>query len=529
MSAPALHKEVHRLLAAADLPRAAQACESLNREHPGYAPGWSTASSIALRLGDPREALRRVDVAASLTARDPLILLQKAHCLIVLRRNAEAFAVAESTRALADGNPAVLDALGTLFSATNEEARALACYDQAVAMAPSKPRYLFNRATVKRFLGDLAGAEQDYDRVIALDPKDYEAYNNRAELRSQRPDRNHIAALEALLVARIPDWRGEVQIRYALAKELEDLGRFEESFAHLEIGSGLRRRHLQYDVAVDVATADWIAEAFPHAPEPSIPGCESREPIFIIGLPRSGTTLVDRILGSHSQVHAAGELDSLAQAIVAACHGIAGQPNIPRRRMVQLSGSLDFAALGRDYLQRARPPALTAPRFTDKMPMNHLYCGLIRRALPNARIIHVTRRPMAACYAIYKMLFKDGYPYSYDIHDLACYYAAYRKLMGHWQSTIPEHIYELSYERLVTDQIGESQRLLAFCDLEWEDACVEFHRNPAAARTASASQIRRPMYRSSLSLWRNYERQLDPLRRALIAAGVPDVEPPGAN
>ncbi len=526
VSAPSLHGEVHRLMAAGDLQRAARACESLNTAHPGYAPGWATASSIALRLGNPQEALRRIDVAASLAASDPKILIQRAHCLFALRRAPEALHVAESARSLAGGNPAVLDAVGTLFSTANEEARALACYDEAVAGAPANPVYWFNRATVRRFLGDLTGAEQDYDRVIALEPRDYEAYYNRAELHPQTPDRNHIQALEALLAAGIPDRRGEVQIRFALAKELEDVGRFAESFAQLQGGAGLRRRHLRYDVAVDAATADWIIEAFPHPPGPSLSACESREPIFIVGLPRSGTTLVDRILESHSQVRSAGELDCFAQAIVAACRGIAGKANIPREQLVKLSASIDFAALGREYLQQARRPETHEAHFTDKMPLNYLYCGLIRRALPNARIVHVTRRPMAACYAIYKTLFKAGYPYSYDFDDLARYYAAYRKLMAHWQATMPAQLYELSYESLVTDQVGESRRLLAFCGLEWEEACAEFHRNPSAAKTASASQIRRPIYRSSVSLWRNYERQLEPLRRALTAAGIADVEPP---
>jgi tetratricopeptide (TPR) repeat protein len=526
VSAPSLHKEAHRLLAAGDLQRAAQACESLNAAHPGYAPGWATGSSIALRLGDPQEALRRADVAASLAASDPAILIQRAHCLFALRRTPEALHVAESARSLAGGNPAVLDAVGTLFSMANEEARALACYDEAVARAPANPAYSFNRATVKRFLGDLTGAEQDYDRVIALEPRDYEAYFNRADLRRQTTDRNHIPALEALLAAGIPDWRGEVQSRFALAKELEDVGRFAESFAQLQSGSGLRRRHLRYDVAVDAATADWIIDAFPHPPVAAISGCESREPIFIVGLPRSGTTLVDRILESHSQVRSAGELDCFAQAIVAACRGIAGKSNLPREQLVKLSGSIDFPALGREYLEQARPRAASKPHFTDKMPLNYLYCGLIRRALPNARIIHVTRRPMAACYAIYKTLFKAGYPYSYDFDDLVRYYAAYRKLMAHWQSAMPAHLYELSYEDLVADQIGESRRLLAFCNLEWEEACAEFHRNPSASKTASASQIRRPIYRSSVSQWRNYQAELEPLRRALTAAGIPDVELP---
>ena len=205
---------------------------------------------------------------------------------------------------------------------------------------------------------------------------------------------------------------------------------------------------------------------------------------------------------------------------MAACRSPRVGRHLQREQLVELSGSLDFAALGRDYLRRARPPALAKPHFTDKMPLNHLYCGLIRRALPNARIIHLIRGPMAACYAIYKTLFKDGYPYSYDIEDLARYYAAYRRLMQHWERTMPGAILEVRYEDLVADQTGQTRRMLQYCGLEWEAACAAFHENPSATTTASASQVRRPIYTSSVAQWRHYEAQLSELRDRLLSAGI---------
>jgi hypothetical protein len=188
--------------------------------------------------------------------------------------------------------------------------------------------------------------------------------------------------------------------------------------------------------------------------------------------------------------------------------------------LVARSASCDFAALGRDYLSRVRAGGVPATRFSDKMPLNYLYCGLIQRALPHARIVHVTRRPMAACYAIYKTLFKDGYPFSYELGELAQYYAAYQKLMRHWEAILPGRIHQVSYEALVADQAGVTRRLLDFCGLEWEDGCLEFHRNPAPANTASAVQVRRRIYDTSVSQWRHYEKQLEPLRAHLTAIGV---------
>ena len=418
-------------------------------------------------------------------------------------------------------NPVLLDAIGGVFSHASDQERALAAFDRAVALAPANPHFMFNRAAVYRFLGRVHAAEADYDRVIALQPADYEAYLNRSELRTQSADSNHIGELEALLARGIEDWQGEVQVRYALAKECEDTGDYERSFQHLEAGAKMRRDHLQYDVAVDVATVDWIIDAFPGKAAATGRGAAPLEaPIFIVGLPRSGTTLVDRILGSHTAVHCAGELTHFALCIVDAVGRRSGAAQLARRELVAGSASLDFAALGRDYLARVPAVPAHARRFIDKMPLNYLYCGLIRRALPNAKIVHLTRQPMAQCYAMYKTLFKDGYPFSYDLGEIARYYIAYRRLMDHWHATLPGAILTMSYEALIEDQLAQTRELLDFCGLGWQDACAEFHRNPAPSTTASAVQVRRPLYDTSVSQWRRYASHLAPLTEQLRAAGI---------
>jgi tetratricopeptide (TPR) repeat protein len=451
------------------------------------------------------------------------MLIKRAQSLLALGRVPESCEAAAAALLNAPPDPALFDAIGSLFSRAEDQRRALAAYDQAVTLAPNNPHFIFNRATVRRFLGQLAEAEADYDRVIALSPADYEAYTNRSELRAQSVGANHIGELEALVARGIADWRGDVQVRYALAKEYEDIGAYEKSFQQLRQGAKKRREHMRYDVATDVATVDWIIDAFPAASietSPSGSGAPSDAPIFIVGLPRSGTTLVDRILGSHSKVHSAGELDHFALCIVDAVRRRNGGTPLPRRDLVAQSADLDFPALGREYLERARNAAVGDVRFTDKMPLNYLYCGLIRRALPNAKIVHVSRRPMAACYAMYKTLFKDGYPFSYDLGEIGRYYVGYRRLMNHWQTAMPAAIYPLSYEALVADQQGETRRLLDFCGLDWQDACAEFHRNPSPTTTASAAQVRRRLYDSSVSQWRHYAAELAQLNSLLSAAGI---------
>jgi Tfp pilus assembly protein PilF len=478
-------------------------------------------------------ALGQIDRALGIEPKEAKSLVYRAQCLAALARSREACEAAAEALRTAPTDATVLDSIGGVFSRADDQQNALAAFDRAVALAPGNARFIFNRATVLRFLGRIGEAEADYDRVIALEPNDHEAYLNRSELRTQSADANHIGVLEGLLAHGIEDWRGEVQIRYALAKEYEDTGEHGKSFQQLEAGAKKRRDHLQYDVAADVATVDWIIEAFPSTPVYD-PDAAERErgnapldsPIFIVGLPRSGSTLLDRILGSHSAVHCAGELNHFALSVVDSVRRCSGAAPSTRRELVARSAGLDFAALGRDYLARVTPAPAGARHFTDKMPLNYLYCGLIRRALPNAKIVHVIRQPMAVCYAMYKTLFKDGYPFSYDLNDIARYYIAYRRLMDHWNSSMPGAILTMSYETLVEDQLGCTQQLLDFCGLEWQDACAEFHRNSTPATTASAVQVRRPLYNTSVDQWRQYGAHLAPLNDQLSAAGIATGWPP---
>jgi tetratricopeptide (TPR) repeat protein len=488
--------------------------------YPRFAAGWYLASVVAMRGRRAGEALTSIDRALKIEPSSARFHLQRAQCLAALSRWPDALEAAGIARKHAPSDPSILDGVGTLCSYANDQRRALAAYDQAVSLAPNNPGFLFNRAAVRRFIGDLAGAESDYDRAISLKPDDYEAYKNRSDLRPQTRDRNHTSELEGLLTRLESSPRAQVLIRFALSKEYEDLGDFAKSWEHLLHGARLRRNLLQYDVSIDVATVDWIVSAFARRSQRPTPVAEGEEPIFIVGLPRSGSTLVDRILSSHSKVFSAGELNHFALAVVDAVRTQSPSAQLTRKDLIERSTTIDAAALGKDYLSRTRPATGHTAHFTDKMPLNYLYCGLIDRALPGAKIVHVRRHPMASCYAMFKTLFKDGYPFSYDLTDIARYYIAYRRLMNHWQATLAGKIYDLGYEQLIADPLGETRRLLAFCGLDWEDACAVPHRNVAPTTTASAAQVRRPIYDSSVSQWRHYEAQLLDLKKQLMAAGI---------
>jgi Sulfotransferase family/Tetratricopeptide repeat len=513
------HRDVLRLMEAGNWRAAETACRRLTTQYPRFAAGWFARNHIATALRSPATALDAIDRALTIEPANLQFLMRRAQCLLALNQRRDALDAADAVERCNPTDPVIWDAVGAVRSYASDQRGALAAYDRAVELAPQQPHFVYNRASVRRFLGDLEGAEADYDRVIALRPLDFEAYLNRSELRVQTAVRNHTKELEVLAMSGIADWRGEVQVRFALAKEYEDLGECAKSFEQLRIGTTKRRAHMKYDVATDVATVDWIMSAFPAIPIGAAPNAAADAPIFIVGLPRSGTTLVERILSSHSLVSSAGELDSFAAALVDAVRERTGQARVPRREMVAQSATLDFAALGQDYLRRARAAFGDSGRFIDKMPLNYLYCGLICRALPNAKIIHVTRHPMAVGYAMYKTLFKNGYPFSYDLREIGRYYVAYRRLMQHWEAVVPGAVYEVRYEDVVAEQLTTTRKLLAFCGLEWEEGCAEFHRNPATSTTASASQVRRPIYTSSVSQWRHYEAQLAELKEEITSAG----------
>ncbi len=411
--------------------------------------------------------------------------------------------------------------LGDLWSLLMDYEAAQRSYTQALEVAPGEARAWFNRAAVRGFLGRLQEAESDYDRALELAPADAQAYLNRSELRSQTPENNHVAELERALTAGPKSWRQEVPLRYALAKEYEDLGEYAASWSQLALGSRLRRQHLQYDLQQDLATVEWIRQAFPPRGGEcdELTGAASGEPIFIIGMPRSGSTLLDRMLGGHTQVYSAGELPDFGAAVVAAAEAHRDR-SLSRQELISASSELDPKALGEDYLRRTRPRTGHTPYFTDKLPLNYLYCGLIARALPNARMVHVTRGAMATCYGTYKVLFRQGYPFSYDLLELADYYLGYRRLMAHWQAVLPGRIIEVSYERLVQDPATEAQRLLDALKLPWQRQCLDPESNPAAVATASAAQVRHPIHMRSLRLWRHYERELAPVAARLAAAGI---------
>ena len=437
-----------------------------------------------------------------------------------LNRHGEAVSAAERALSLEPIEALTLDTIGVVFSRAGFHERAVECYQRAVAGDPSRPSLRFNLASALKFLGRFEAAEQAYEACLDQDPRFWRAHSALAQVRRQTAERNHVERLSALLARGDLDPDAELHLRHALAKEFEDLGHYAESFAQLTAGKARKRTALGYTSERDRRLFDAVVRLFPKVvPPPAACGGEGA-PIFVVGMPRTGTTLVERILSSHSRVSSAGESQNFGVLLKRATGTTS--PRVLDEETLERSMSIDFGALGEAYLEQTRP-AGDRPRFVDKMPLNFFYLGHISRALPDANLVVVRRHPLDTCLSNYRQLFALGfsyYDYAYDLLDTGRYYAMFDRLVAHWRRVLPGRVHEVGYETLVADQHRETAGLLDHCHLTWEDGCLAFERNPEAVATASAVQVREPLYARAVGRWRLYEKELARLTRLLHEEGI---------
>lgn len=421
-----------------------------------------------------------------------------------LRR--EALKVLEMTLQLRRDTADACDALAYLSRQLDRHEQAYALYRTATEWVPDDPRHWYNLATSARNLGRLDEATTACQRALAMDPGLLSAVLLRSEIHAATPDANHVEELIARLGTDRTE-RAQMFIAYALGKELHELGRYEKAFEAFALGAAVRRRNLRYDVAVDERKMARIREAFNDAGSPAWSAAPYDRHLFIVGLPRSGTTLTERILSSARGVRSNGETNNFSSALLNCVPS-------PSNDLIQASATADPEAIAREYDQMAAYDAYEGI-IIEKLPLNFLYIGVIARALPASPIVWVRRNPLDSCFAMFRTLFGAAYPFSYDFEELARYHSAYERLMQHWQSLWPERLIEVDYDELVTHPREVARKLAERCRLPWTEDLVEITRNPTASLTASASQIRQPIHSRSSGIWRSYQEWLRPLEAQL--------------
>jgi len=473
------------------------------------------------RRADALYRLERIDEAVAAYEKTLAVApgLAEAHnnlgtALLALRRYDEAIARFERALALDEGCAQAHSNLATALQAVGRLQEARRHYDHALGRSPASAAAHVGKGGLLLELGRIGEARRAFERAIELEPGHTLAYHSLAETKRFSSGDPHLAAMERLAET-LPGLRSSerIELHFALGKALADVGRYDESHNHFVAGNALKRSTLTYDEASTLEFLDHLKARFPRGAIEGLKGLgnPSAVPIFIVGMPRSGTTLVEQILASHSQVFAAGELRALTESMEA----IQGFDAM----LDGLDPDMDRAMLrelGDRYIDRITALAPDARHVSDKMPANFRFLGLIHLALPGARIVHVRRNPVDTCLSCFSKLFTYDQRFSYDLGELGRYYRAYDQLMRHWHAVLPGNVLlDVSYEDIVGDVEGQARRIVAHCRLQWEESCLEFHRAQRPVRTASAAQVRRPLYKTSIGRSQAYGEKLRPLLEAL--------------
>jgi tetratricopeptide (TPR) repeat protein len=549
-SRPELHNNLAVLLAARNRPNMAIGHYELALAlKPDYYEALNNLGNALQSLGRDAEAVRQYELAVSLRPDQAEARSNLGNVLAALKRPLDAIEQYKKALAIRPDYAEVYNNLGNLLSSLGRSDEAIVQYRQAVALRPAYGGAHNNLATaflasrrpeeaVTQYqkalacepdnadvhnnlgialntLGRLTQASGAFARAVSLAPRKAEFYLNLVDSKRITVDDPHLIAMLGLYrdVASL-GVRSQIALHFALGRAFADLDEYERSFRHLAMGNALKRRELIYDEASTLGRFARTRATFTSElmADKRGAGDPSRLPIFVLGMPRSGSTLVEQILASHSQVFGAGELHEFDDAVDV----IARANNGAYPEMVANMSAEQLRQLGRSYVDRTCASVPRVARIVDKLPGNFSSVGLIHLALPNARIIHTTRDPLDTCLSCFSLLFVEGHAYSYDLAELGRYYRGYHTLMQHWRTVLPQGVMlEVRYEDVVTDLEGQARAMLTHCGLEWEESCLAFHQTSRPVHTASMIQVRQPIYRNSIGRWQRYKDLLQPLVQAL--------------
>lgn len=485
------------------------------------APSYFLAAEISLAKNKLTDALEYISLATDKQPPESQFQLRKAEIQLMLRHGIEAQETAAYAANSHADNPAVQLGAAVICRQCDNHKEAERFLLNIEALDFKSQRFLMEFARNQFYLGKMAKADQIIEHYLSLYPQnDGTIHLLRAQLEKQTTLKNHIAQLRKQ-VHKAKSAKEKVNLHFALAKELEDIEDFTGSFEELSAGTKLQRRQLNYSLQDEIANINSLIDTFQVDKYAKIAHSNlSDKPIFIVGMPRTGTTLVERILSNYSGVISAGETNDFTIAMSQIINQYMQDHSSEKLSSLDAAMRVDYTKIGQKYTTNLVNMMGKAQQTVDKLPFNFLYCGLIKKAFPQARIIHLVRDPIDTCYAVFKTLFNQSYFFSYDLDELADYYIAYRKLMEHWHTLMPSDILDVEYEKLVQEPEASAKRIVDFCGLEWSKDSINIENIQLPSSTASAAQIRQPIYTSSVNKWRNYELQLSQLINKLKAADM---------
>lgn len=502
-----------------DLAAASKACEAALKENPALVPAHFLVGLIALEGQQRRIAHEAFKSVIKLDRNHAAAWAHLAKLNVGEGRIAAAESALKEVRRVQPNDPMVIELTGTVLNSLGEYEAAELFFERAHQMVPNNPSALMNLGNVRVFLGKIDDAVDLFKQAIAIEPNSAQCHWGLANSEKAK-SRDHISQMQALVRSDRQSKRSQGFLHYAIGKESEDLGDWAAAFDAFSQGAKARRETVEFHEADEIAmfeaiqstyTANWLATR--------PPGIDDASPIFVLGQPRTGTTLIERVITSHSKVVSAGELQQFGLAVRRAARH--NDPKRFSRELFLSAADIDPAEIGQMYLKSTAKQRAKKPFFVDKLPVNYLNVPLILAALPNAKIVHLVRGPMDACFASFKQLFADAYLHSYDQGEMARHHARYRDLMAHFHAEFPGKIIDVSYEDTARNLEPNARRLIDALGLEWEDACLNFHESSSGVATASSVQVREPAHTRSIGRWRQYETELEPMVSQLNSLGVP--------
>ncbi len=502
-------------LTADDRRRAEEHFRQILQADPAHVAALCGLAAVSLAADRPPDAERLLRHALRQSRHLPLAHRGLAPALLELGRPADARAATEHLQRLEPASAQTWIATAAVATRLLRQDEALRAYERALELRPAEVGLRMSIGHIQKTLGQREASEASYRAALQMDPGRAEAWWSLADLKNYTFSDAEVAAMQELLDRDRREPANEAQLNFALGRAFEQRGQYAQAFAYYERGNALRRQAVPFDIESFERRSQRIRHFFNRAffDAHAGGGASGRAPIFIVGLPRSGSTLVEQILASHSHVEGTMELPNILDIVGHFDDMAPGRNGYPET--VTAVPPEQLRVMGERYLEDTALLHASRERFTDKLPNNFSHIGLIHAILPNATVIDARRHPMDACFSTFKQHFAEGQTFSYSLENLGRYYRSYLSLMDHWDTVLPGKVLQVRYEALVQDPETQIRRLLEHCGLEFEPGCLNFHQTRRAVRTASSEQVRQPIYTSGVGYWRNFERELEPLALAL--------------